>query len=587
MKNLLLIFLLFPTFYLLAQTQLNTITDLKNYSGNEYVYVKGYHKVGDGGGGYFLLKQSNSQANNGTIFNHIVNGSNKKWIRIHNGPLNIRWFGAKGDDFTDDTTSISNAIEASTESESLTIKTGDTKKYSVYVPFGTYKMNEIIITGNVHILGEGILKGNGLSNGFKLNKGAQLKVSDLTFDNYANVIYSEGSGSSIFDINKINVKNSLRTLNYAKDSLKYGKILGSKQIGGVLGFQVGSESVDNLIISDNEISNLKSTLNYPNIYGIHITDRTKEVSNLAIVSNTITNINNIRETDTHGILINCSASKVDNVYIATNTVQNINGAAPENVHAIYTKCKNTQIINNSIFNSHGRQGAISIKKGALNSTIKGNYINYNDTLVEGTGIWSAEERIDITNNSITNAPGYGIALITSNASTWQTTVVKNNIVRDTRGRCGIYFFMGRRANLISNNTVYNTLGTSSDSPSGVCPNFYSEYDTYGILINTSISRGFVVAGNEIIFTNTNGTTNNIGIAIVNGVKKFNTDGECSSEIVIGNSNSFKFTGNTVLKANIGFFTNEGSNGQYFYNNKSLYCDQTYNIFNSATKEIIN
>lgn len=73
-------------------------------------YVLGYYASGDGGGGIFYLG-ANATANGGTIIN---DASGRSWYRETDGfQWSIRWFGAKLDGATDDTTAWQNILLAS------------------------------------------------------------------------------------------------------------------------------------------------------------------------------------------------------------------------------------------------------------------------------------------------------------------------------------------------------------------------------------------------------------------------------------------------------------------------------------------
>ncbi|TSE06343.1 glycosyl hydrolase family 28-related protein [Aquimarina algiphila] len=112
----------------LATSILPNIQDLKNFAGNDqYVYVKGYYTPDDGGGGLFKNEVSNFPENGGTIFN--VNGNpTKRWIRLYDASINVKWFGAKGNFHDDDTDAIQNAIYES-----------QYKGKIVYLPKGEYR----------------------------------------------------------------------------------------------------------------------------------------------------------------------------------------------------------------------------------------------------------------------------------------------------------------------------------------------------------------------------------------------------------------------------------------------------------------
>ncbi|MBP2618867.1 right-handed parallel beta-helix repeat-containing protein [Chryseobacterium jejuense] len=91
---------------------LASISELKTKNGNtdaDFYTVRGYHAANDGGGGEFYWDGAYSGVgNNGTI---ITVGGIGAWRRSYEGPVNLLWFGAKGNDSDDDT----NAYEAAAD----------------------------------------------------------------------------------------------------------------------------------------------------------------------------------------------------------------------------------------------------------------------------------------------------------------------------------------------------------------------------------------------------------------------------------------------------------------------------------------
>ena len=181
---------------------LDTITaDLKPidpYSITSEVIVKSYYPftgVGDGGGGVFYFDGSilKTSENGGFIIKSTYDASLYGcWVRIYNGgPINVRWFGAKGDGTTDDTTVVHKARDAAYNG-------------SLYFPVGTYvgAFEFLAATEEINIIGDGqgtVLKSNGTSSGGNHNPVLRLgyrgpnvwrnaKVSNLVIDG--------GSGTS-------------------------------------------------------------------------------------------------------------------------------------------------------------------------------------------------------------------------------------------------------------------------------------------------------------------------------------------------------------------------------------------------------
>ena len=81
----------------------------------------GYWQPGDGGGGLFYWDENSTAApDQGTVLT-VPNQSPPllpeqlppgRWLRIYSGPLNVRWFGARGDGMQNDATAINLALDA-------------------------------------------------------------------------------------------------------------------------------------------------------------------------------------------------------------------------------------------------------------------------------------------------------------------------------------------------------------------------------------------------------------------------------------------------------------------------------------------
>jgi hypothetical protein len=151
------------------------------------VVLKTNYVAGDGGGVFRYDAGDTTTADNGGTV--IVDVAGNRWKRQSAGPLNAKWFGARGDNATNDTTALQNALNAAANG-------------ALFIPAGTYLTDPLSGSANCEIYGSTaqacILKHRGavVSDGSILffNSKNNTIVHDLTFD-WNNVSFTGTPGN--------------------------------------------------------------------------------------------------------------------------------------------------------------------------------------------------------------------------------------------------------------------------------------------------------------------------------------------------------------------------------------------------------
>lgn len=191
----------FATIALLrAQTLIPTNTEF---------IVGGHSLAGDGGGGTFIWVTTApppTLPDDDGIIIHPPSAINGYFMRLFSGPINVRWFGAKGNGVTDDTAAVHAARDSAAFANNGTL----------YFPVGIYRgafifdrrsgpiglLNEINIKGDGH---GSVLRSNGTEYspgdhkpvviaGWRFPAQEYARISDITIDGQSEsaVKYSDG-----------------------------------------------------------------------------------------------------------------------------------------------------------------------------------------------------------------------------------------------------------------------------------------------------------------------------------------------------------------------------------------------------------
>lgn len=102
----------------------------------QIVQVAGYYTSGDRGGGLFVWDAASTETTNvGTCFQAAAGGVGR-WLRLWETVLNVKMFGAKGDDVTDDTSAIQAAIDYTNDSQYTAL-------FFPATPYSSYRISTI------------------------------------------------------------------------------------------------------------------------------------------------------------------------------------------------------------------------------------------------------------------------------------------------------------------------------------------------------------------------------------------------------------------------------------------------------------
>lgn len=114
----------------------NSVTDLRALDKNRYAraFLIGYYAPGDGGGGTYWYDPTDSTSvdNGGSI---IVATDGARWKLVVQTEVNVKQFGAKGDNVADDTTKIQAALDF----------VGANRGLSLRFPSGKYKISAPLV----------------------------------------------------------------------------------------------------------------------------------------------------------------------------------------------------------------------------------------------------------------------------------------------------------------------------------------------------------------------------------------------------------------------------------------------------------
>ena len=135
----------------------NSINELKAFDVttigvNTSTNVLGYYSEGDGGGGTFFWDAASTDADNGGTVIAATGVTTGRWKRVYDkGILNVKWFGAKGDNSTDDTVVIQGIADMFRQSAAVA-KQGQ----KIFFPEGVYRVTTLDLSHLHNVTLEGV-----------------------------------------------------------------------------------------------------------------------------------------------------------------------------------------------------------------------------------------------------------------------------------------------------------------------------------------------------------------------------------------------------------------------------------------------
>lgn len=325
-----------------------------------YVKTKGYHEANDGGSAEYLIIDDNTLVDDGGSIHVLSNGLRAKLI-INDG-INVKQFGAKGDNLTDDTTAFINAF----------------KFHNVVIPEGNYIIdatNNEDTTFNYLIEGKIELLSN---SNITISPNAFIKVKTNNADKYALFMIKNVENVTITGGNLIGDRT---THTGATGEWGYGiSLLGAKNInieninisnmwGDGINLQFYNYDNDNVIIRDVVCDNNRRQ-------GISIESGT----NISILDSNLLNTNGTLPENGIDIEPSINNSVVDNVLINNCLFKN-NAKQSITINGTHGNVKNVTVSNSYLgiptdYSTNlqiGMSSFINVNNNIIESAINGNY----------------------------------------------------------------------------------------------------------------------------------------------------------------------------------------------------------------------
>lgn len=196
----------------------DTITDLQEFNylvHDKVVFVRGYHEVGDGGGGHFRWDADATENHDGGMFISSLNSITGKWKRVDHGTtFDIRWWGAKAGIYSGNSAAFNAALDYCQVTNDDGVDSAE-----VYIPsdyYNTYVFDEpIYMRGTCRIRGDSMFASRiRLNGGWVVNPDWNPETNDVNKCNGFVIqdLYVTGEANVLLRVQKSDVWTLRRVL---------------------------------------------------------------------------------------------------------------------------------------------------------------------------------------------------------------------------------------------------------------------------------------------------------------------------------------------------------------------------------------
>lgn len=466
----------------------------------------GYYSVNDGGGAIYKIRTKSDEdvEDNGSI--HFLQNNLVAELVIDTS-VNVKQFGAKGDNVTNNTTFIQNAMNFA-----------NNNKIEMIIPSGIFRVETIKINSNTKITGT------------EKDKSILKRISSFNTDNYPNFYrhgYILGFYSSNTRIYNVHLKDFTidgvrEDLSYTNETLQrnaitnniYIKLCDNVKIENVHSIN-SSKSGVNLVgcndikIEDSEFNNCGNSIssmdkNGISIKGLYYDDDTQTTINYLSKNVQLKNNYSHNNTDAGIMYTYCKDITISNNRCIENGDRGIEGdSASLNADEL-----NVTITDNMIFDNINAGITEYGKAQRMNYICKSNILKNISTTGIAVGIDNTDiANIDVSNNIIDGCEGNSINLVGS--------IVKfnNNIIKNAKGTItlnGIKSLEWGGNTIYSDEIITKSIYSKSNNEINIFNNSINNY-LYNIMIQNSNSESTNINNVNISNNSVTNLTNLINI----------------------------------------------------------------------------